>query len=818
VRACLDDLVTALYVVVDELLGPDRKDEPARLGRNRSASATPASRSWKGDAAVTDATASDVGHPPPRRSFPRPRPGQVVRPAARGRELPLSFAQERLWFLDQLMPGSAAYNLAAAFRIRGRLEVSGLRRALNEVVRRHEALRTVFASVQGRPIQVVTPALEVPMAVVDLSGGPVPDREAELGRLLAEEAGRSFDLAAGPLIRALLVRLDDQDHGLSITMHHIVADGWSMGILFQELAGLYQAFTAGQPSPLGEPALQYADYALWQRQWLTSQPMQGQLGHWKRQLAGVQVLELPTDRPRPPIQSFQGAEQALVIPGPLRQALAALSRQEGATLFMGLLAGLAVLLGRYSGQDDIAVGSPIANRTRRELEGLIGFFVNTLVLRVDLTGDPSFRGLLGRVREVATDAYDHQDLPFEKLVEELNPTRNLSHNPLFQVMLSLQSGLAGTLRLPGLQVEHLRAGKDTAKFDLTISLRETDSGLDGHVEYSTDLFEGATVARLVGHWQRLLEQAVADPDQPISSLELLTEPEHHQLARWNTTTSPIPDRCVHELIADQADQHPDAVAVSLQDHQLTYRQLDQQANQLAWHLASLGVGPEVLVGICLPRSLDLIVGLLGILKAGGAYVPLDPDYPSQRLAYMVHDARLGVLVTHQQLLGRLPSPAAAVVCLDRDQPPLAGGPPPPPPPHPRPPPPPPSSHRGPGQHRLCHLHLRLHRPPQRRRHPPPQPDQLPDLDGHRPRPVRRRRRPGHHLPVVRHRRPGAVPAPAVWRPDRPGPRPPRPGPGPAARPPPAGRSDPAPGHPLHPAAAGGSGLGPRRPPAGAVRR
>jgi amino acid adenylation domain-containing protein len=582
---------------------------------------------------------------------------------------PTSFAQQRLWFLAEFEPESPAYSIPAAYRLSGPLNVPLLAQSLNAIVRRHEALRTTFAAVDGQPLQVVAPHRPLTLPVVDLRGLPDGAKEDQAMRLATEDVRSPFDLAHGPLFRATLVQLAEEEYVLLLNMHHIVSDGWSMGVLIQELTALYKAFSAGNPSPLPELPIQYADYAVWQRQWLQGDVLQQQLSYWQRQLGGSpSVLELPTDRPRPPAQTYRGTRQSLLLPKPLTDALRALSQREGVTLFMTLLATFQTLLQRYTGQDDLLVGSPIANRKRAEIEGLIGFFVNTLVLRTDLSGNPTFRELLRRVREVALGAYAHQDLPFEQLVEELQPERRLSHSPLFQVMFSLQNAPRQALYLPSLTLTPLTLGSGTAKFDLTLSLVEEASGLVASWEYNTDLFDPATITRMGGHFQTLLAGIVADPMQRLSDLPLLTAAERRQLLiEWNRTTTEYPKhRCLPQLFEAQVAHTPDATAVVFGDQQLTYRELNARANQLAHHLQKLRIGPEALVAICLERSLAMVVGLLGTLKAGAAYVPLDPTYPRERLAFMMADAQASVLLTQQRLLARLPNHTAQVICLGTD--------------------------------------------------------------------------------------------------------------------------------------------------------
>ncbi len=580
---------------------------------------------------------------------------------------PLSFAQQRLWFLDQLEPGCAFYNVPAVLRVRGRLDVGALRDSLREIVRRHEALRTRFETRRGEPVQVIAEAFEPALPVVDLGRRPADQREAELTRLAREEARAAFDLARGPLLRATLARLSDDDHALLLTMHHAVSDGWSMQLLRRELAQIYDASRGGRVSPLGELVIQYADFATWQREWLQGDVLGGQIEYWKKRLDGAPfVLDLPADRPRPPVQTYRGARYAFALPADLGAALADLSRREGVTLFMTLLAGFEALLFRYTGQEGILVGSPIAGRSRVETEELIGFFVNTLVLRGDLSGDPSFRTLLARTREDALGAYAHQDLPFEKLVEALQPERDLSRAPLFQVMFALQPPSGEVPEPAGLDIECLEVDAGTSQFDLTLSIAEDAEGLAGAFEYSTELFEEATIARMAGHLESLLRSAAADPDRRLSRLPLLSPPERRALlVEWSgAAANRSQGRTVVDLFEAQVARSPGAPAVVSGDRPITYSELDARSTRLARHLRSLGVGPEVPVAICLERSADLIVGILGILRAGGAYVPLDPTYPRERLELMIQDARAPVLLSRERLHESLHLGAPQVVCLD----------------------------------------------------------------------------------------------------------------------------------------------------------
>jgi amino acid adenylation domain-containing protein len=586
-----------------------------------------------------------------------------------GASWPLSFAQERLWFLSQLAPASHVYNIAAVYRLRGPLDLVALRRALEAIVDRHEVLRATCAVSAGSPLQVITPLRGLELPLVDLTAWPETERAAEAQQRTREEVQRPFDLARDPPFRASLLRLDPHEHHLLLTVHHAAADGWSMGLLFRELGLLYGAYLQGQPSPLPELPIQYADYAHWQRGWLQGETLESQLAYWRRQLADAPLLlELPTDYPRPPLQSFQGAQQRLSLSPVLVQALRALSRQAGVTLFMTLLAAFNALLARYTGRDDLLVGSPIAGRQRREVEGLIGCFVNTLVLRTNLAGDPTFHELLRREREVCLRAYEHQDLPFEKLVEAIRPERDPSRSPLVQVLFTFQNAPRAPLALPNLEVERLPIETDSAKFDLSLVLSEGDSAITGQFNYRTDLFEPETIARLAGHFQTLLERIVAAPDARLSNLPLLTAPERHQLlVEWNATEADYPrDQCVHRLIEAQAARTPEATAVVFEGQRLTYAELNRRANQLAHYLRRRGVGPDAPVGVLLERSADLLVSLLGILKAGGAYLPLDPRAGRERLSYLLADTRAPVLLTHQQHLASLPTLACEVTSLDAD--------------------------------------------------------------------------------------------------------------------------------------------------------
>ena len=606
-----------------------------------------------------------TGNAPPIVPVPRDGAGPLA--------LPLSFAQQALWYIDQLAPGEPTFNVNAAVRITGLLDADALARSLAEMVRRHEVLRTTFVAVDGQPVVRISPDPMPPLTRVDLSHLDPADRVAEARRLADLEARRPFDLARGPLVRGSLLSLDAADHALLLTMHHIITDGWSFGIAAAELSALYEAFRAGNPSPLPEPTVQFADYAAWQRERLRGDVLDALLAHWTARLQGLPALELPTDRPRPALRSARGSARGFVLPAVLSEAVRTLGRSAGVTPFMTLLAAFQVVLSRYSGQVDFAIGAPVANRTRTEVEGLIGYFVNMLVLRADLAGDPTFRNLLARVRDTALAAFDHQELPLDVLVETLRPPRDPSRTPLFQVMFVLQNNLMPDVVPQGLSLAPLDAseGTGTAKFDLTLGLAEEPDGLfHGAVEYSTDLFDEATIAGLIDHFTALLTDATAHPDEPLSALSLLPEAERQRvLFEWNTTDAPASateGRCVHHLFEAQAQRTPDALAVAGGRRTLTYRELDIRANRLANHLCRLGVGPEVRVGLALERSREQMIGLLAILKAGGAYLPLDPAYPVERLRLMADDAGAAVVLTRRDLRDRIPVSRARFVFIDTE--------------------------------------------------------------------------------------------------------------------------------------------------------
>jgi amino acid adenylation domain-containing protein len=608
---------------------------------------------------------------------------QSLKPVTTRREILLSFAQERLWFLEQLERDSPVHNIPTVFRLTGSLNVDALEKSLNEIVRRHEVLRSSFAARDGQPIQVVAPILNLTLPVVDLRGLPEASQGAETLRLTTEEVQRPFDLSRGPLLRLMLMRLTEDQYFLLLIIHHLVFDGWSTSILGRELSSLYEAYSEGRPSPLPELPIQYADFAQWQRQWLQKEVLEEHLIYWKKQLENVPTLQLPTDRPRPRVQTVGSARHYFTLFKPLAAGLRSLSNRHGVTLFMTLFAGYLTLLHRYSGQSDIVIGSPIAGRNRSELESLIGFFLNMLVLRADLSGNPTFRELLVRVREICLEAYVHQDLPFEKLVQELCPKRDLSYNPFFQVTFAIQHGPRFQLDSPGLTATNVDVDPRTARFDLNLVVTEEESSLRAYIDYNTNLFDASTIERMAKHFQGLLEAVVADPNRPIDNFPLLTEQErHHLLVEWNDTDTDYPtDHCIHQLFETQAELAPESVAVVFEDQELTYRELNRRANRLAHYLEKLGVGPEVRVAIYMERSFEIVIGLLAVLKAGGVYVPLDPDYPKERLAFVLEDTRAAVLLTRQRLLLELVEaegtengdhrspildPRLNVVCLERD--------------------------------------------------------------------------------------------------------------------------------------------------------
>ncbi|HEX8361991.1 MAG TPA: condensation domain-containing protein, partial [Longimicrobium sp.] len=589
----------------------------------------------------------------------------AIVPADRSRRLPLSFAQQRLWFLEQMGDFGAAYHVPASLRLRGELDRDALRRSLDRIVARHEALRTTFHAVDGEPEQRVHAESRFRLAEHDLAGHEGP--WAELRRLVAEEATAPFDLESDALARGRLIRLAQDDHVLLVTMHHIVSDGWSMGVLTREMSALYAAFLRGEEDPLPPLPVQYADYAAWQRGWVDGEVLQAQADYWKETLTGApELLELPADHPRPARPDHAGALVGLELDEELTAGLKALSQRRGTTLYMTVLAGWATVLSRLAGQDEVVIGSPTANRGRAEIEGLIGFFVNTLALRVDLSGAPTVAELMARVKERAVGAQGHQDIPFEQVVERVQPARSLSHSPLFQVLFAWQSAAQGALELPGLTVDTAgMAERETAKFDLTLSMMEQGGRIVGGLVYATALFERATAERWLGYLRRVLAEMVADEHQPVDRLPLLPAAERQVLVEeWNATDAPYPsDACVHELFEAQVERTPHAVAVSCEGETLTYAELNARANRLAHHLRALGVKPDVRVGLCAERGMEMMVGLYAVLKAGGAYVPLDPSYPADRLRYMLEDGAPALLLTQAPLAGMFEGTGVPVIDL-----------------------------------------------------------------------------------------------------------------------------------------------------------
>jgi natural product biosynthesis luciferase-like monooxygenase protein len=590
---------------------------------------------------------------------------------------PLSFGQRRLWFLEQMEPGSPLYHIPYLVRLSGSLDGPALHRTMEAIVERHEVLRTHITAAGAEPVQIIASSSRLALPQVDLGDWDGPQREAELQRLAQEEARRPFDFRRDPMLRVCLFRLAATEHALLLVLHHVAADGWSMAVLYREMGAFYGAFARGLQPALPELQIQYADFAVWQQQYLQGGTLQRLADFWKKQMAGAPpLLEPPTDRSRPPLPSHRGAVVSALFPPNLLAALKEFSQRQRVTLFMTLLAAFKILLHRYTGREDIVVGSPVAGRDRAETEELIGFFINTLALRTDFSGDPTVKELLARVRDATLAAYDHRELPFEKLVEELQPPRNLSYDPLCQIIFALQNAPAAPLRLSGLQVRVEPIYTGTAKTDLSIWASEEPAGLSITAEYNTDLFNADTVQRLLGHFRVLLEGLVADPDRRISQLPLLMPAEQDRLmVEWNSTHQAYPkNQCIHQLFEEQAARTPDKVALVFEDQELNYADLNDRADRLAGQLRPYVAGPDVLVAICVERSLEMMIGLLGILKAGAAYVPLDPTYPMERLAFMLKDSGAPVLVTQRHLREKLPGHEAATVYLDqeRNESPAAG--------------------------------------------------------------------------------------------------------------------------------------------------
>lgn len=586
---------------------------------------------------------------------------------SRDRPLPLSFAQQRLWFLAQFEGASAAYHIANAVKLEGTVDFTLLEQAFQTVVQRHEALRTTFQVQGGMPGQVIAPTLTIPIETVDLRTVPIDQQQEQCDAAIRTSTQSLFDLVKGPLVRVSAIQLADDDMVLAVTMHHIISDGWSIGVLLREVFTLYQALRKGVENPLPELKIQYPDFAHWQREWLQGEVLEQQLGYWEKAMTGASpLLELPSDRPRPPVHQFRGQSLTFDLPLEVAQSLRTLSKQTNTTLFMVLDAALAVLLYRLSGQEDIVIGSPIANRTRKSLEPLIGFFVNTLLLRHDCSANPAFQDFLMQVQRTALDAYQHQDIPFEQLVDALKTERTLSYTPLFQVMFVLQNAPLEAVTLDGFSLTPLDLENPTSKFDLTIMMEEDGDRLSGIWEYNQDLFDVTTAERMVNQFQTLLEAIAQNPQQPLLELPLLNPAEHHKIVvEWNQTDASYPvETCLHQLFEAQVERTPDLMAAIMSSGRYSYAELNQRSNQLAHSLQANGLTPGDFVGICVDRSLDMMVALFGVLKAGGVYVPMDPTYPADRLSHMLSDAQVSVLLTQSHLQERLPDHAAQVVCLD----------------------------------------------------------------------------------------------------------------------------------------------------------
>ncbi len=600
------------------------------------------------------------------------RKAPPIRPVNRDQELPLSFAQQRLWFLDRLEPNSPFYNIPESYRISGPLNLDALKRSFNEVIKRHETLRTTFHDQEGKPLQVIHDPFEVDLPLIDVSDRPMAEREEEIIRLVKEHSLQPIALDTLPLFRIQVIRAAPDDHAVILVMHHIISDNWSTQVLMGELAAVYNAFNRGDVSPLPVLPIQYADFAHWQRNWLQGEVLDEQIQYWENQLSDAPpVLELPTDRPRPPMQTYNGSYKTFRLDKELSDAVQNVAKTEGVTLFMTLLAAFKTLLSRYARQEDISIGTPIANRTRSEIERLIGFFVNTLVLRTDLSGNPSFRELLQRVREVALGAYAHQDIPFEKIVDVVQPERNMSHAPLFQVMFALQSGQATDIR-PGhsdIAIRPLEAHSATAKFDITLFMLEEEDHLAGALEYNTDLFDEATIERLIAHFRVLLESVTGNVDTPIQNIELLNAREKQLLLdEWNGSEHALRwDANIVAMLEHQAKHHPEAIAADDGQTKLSYSELNRQANRLSHYLKYRNIRPHTLIGVYLKRSVDVVVALFAILKSGAAYVPIDPTYPKERLAYIIEDAGVAAILTEGSLAEHLPDNKSKAIHLDRER-------------------------------------------------------------------------------------------------------------------------------------------------------
>nr|ALT22102.1 nonribosomal peptide synthetase [Anabaena sp. XPORK13A] len=575
--------------------------------------------------------------------------------------IPLSWGQERLWFLDQFEENSATYNLLLGVTMTGKLEINALQKALNMIIQRHEVLRTNFQEINGTVVQIIKPSGNWPLIIENC-------QESEIAIYIHKEQQKLFNLATDSLVRGTLLKVSNSKFILLVTRHHIVWDGWSTGVFLQELSTIYQAYSQGKNPNLAPLSIQYADFSQWQREWLTEEILAEQIKYWQEHLKNSpSLLQLPTDKPRPSIMTFNGKSQQLIINEEIREKLQLLSRETGTTLFMTLLAVFSTLLYRYSYQEDILIGSPIANRNREEIEPLIGFFVNTLVLRTTFSENLTFKELLQQIKQTTLAAYEHQDVPFEQIVDAVKVERSLSHSPLFQVMFVLQNTPSETIELPDVTLTPLTLEQATTNFDLTLDIEPSEQGLVANWEYNSDLFEDATITRMLGHFQNILTSVLANPQQQINQINLLTVVERNQLlVEWNDTTVEYPqEKCIHQLFEEQVIKTPDAVAVVFENQQLTYQELNQKANQLAHYLQQLGVKPETLVGICVERSLEMVIGLLGILKAGGAYVPIDPNYPDTRIQSMLADAQLNLLLTCSDVkVGNIFNLSTSIIYID----------------------------------------------------------------------------------------------------------------------------------------------------------
>src|SRR5579859_7539241 len=592
-----------------------------------------------------------------------------------GRRFPCSLAQQGFWVLDRLSPGDSALNIAVRWRLEGKVATADLEQAFRQILSRHDLLRTRFDTEDGELVQIVEPAVPFHLPVIDLSALPESTALAEAERHAQLEARGSFDLSSPPLIRVTQLRVRADLSVLLVTLHHIVGDGWSMGLIAHEMGEICAALHEGRRPNLPPLPLAYGEYARRQREWLASPDFEREVDFWRRSLEGVKHFELPTDLPRPAEQTSNSTIVSNLLPRALTNDFAQFARRNGCTLYMAALATLLTLLHRYSGEPDIALGTQVVGRDDVDIENVIGLFINTLVLRGDLSGDPPFAEVLERIQDLVGDAFEHQHLPHEKLTEIVAAKRDLSRNALFSVNFIFQRSFIRNETYGSFKLVDLPSRSAGALYDLNFFMVERPEGWRFSCEYNTDLFEEATVLRMISHFQSLMKAVIAEPQSRLSALPVLAEPERHQLlVEWNETAAPLPERCVHELFVEQATRTPDAVAAAFGDAQLSYAELDARSNQLAHHLQGLGVGPEVMVAICMERSLDMVVGLLGIVKAGGAYVPLDPDYPAERLTFMLDDTAAPVLLTQERLLPQLPAHQAQCVCVDRDRPAIVGQP------------------------------------------------------------------------------------------------------------------------------------------------